>query len=105
MGLLTNLIKSAARWGVAKKTSDGGLVKTGLGYLVTRVATRSVPGALMVGGAYLGRHLWNRRKARKTAAGAAATSDKDALARAEKDARIDEKANHAPSQIGKIGSE
>ena len=43
-----------------KKTLLGGIV----GAVAVRVATRSVPGALVVGGAMLAKRLYDRRQAR-----------------------------------------
>jgi hypothetical protein len=42
-----------------------GLLGTGLGILATRIATRSIPGALAVGGVLVAKRLYDRRKNRK----------------------------------------
>jgi hypothetical protein len=42
-----------------------GLLGAGLGIAATRIATRSVPGALAVGGAFLAKKLYDRRKAKR----------------------------------------
>jgi hypothetical protein len=39
------------------------------GAAITRIATRSVPGALVVGGGLLAKSLYDRRRARKAAPG------------------------------------
>jgi hypothetical protein len=43
-----------------------GLLGAGLGIAATRIATRSIPGALLVGGALLAKTLYDRRKERKS---------------------------------------
>ena len=42
-----------------------GLLGAGLGIAATRIATRSMPGALLVGGAILAKTLYDRRKTPK----------------------------------------
>jgi hypothetical protein len=42
-----------------------GLLGAGLGVAATRIATRSIPGALLVGGALVAKTLYDRRKGRK----------------------------------------
>ncbi len=64
MSLLSELAKTGARYGVATRKSRGGLTSTVVGLVATRIATRSVPGALLVGGAMLGKYLWDKRKER-----------------------------------------
>jgi len=44
---------------------SNGLLGAGLGIAATRLATRSIPGALLVGGALLAKTLYDRRKDRK----------------------------------------
>ena len=41
-----------------------GLLGAGLGILATRIATRSLPGALLVGGALVAKAVYDRRKSR-----------------------------------------
>lgn len=41
-----------------------GLVGAGLGIIATRIATRSLPGALLVGGAFVAKAVYDRRKNR-----------------------------------------
>jgi hypothetical protein len=40
-----------------------GLLGAGLGIIATRIATRSLPGALLVGGALVAKAVYDRRKA------------------------------------------
>ena len=64
MSLLSELTKTAARHGVAKKSVGSGVLGTIAGLVATRIATRSVPGAVLVGGAILGKYLWDKKKER-----------------------------------------
>lgn len=50
-----------------------------LGFALMRVATRSVPGALLVGGALLAKHLHDRKKAHDATAKAERTSESPLL--------------------------
>ena len=43
---------------------SNGLLGAGLGIAATRLATRSIPGALLVGGAFVAKKLYDKRKAR-----------------------------------------
>jgi hypothetical protein len=43
-----------------------GILGAGLGILATRIATRSIPGALAVGGALVAKKLYDRRRARRS---------------------------------------
>jgi hypothetical protein len=43
-----------------------GILGAGLGIVATRIATRSLPGALAVGGALVAKKLYNRRKAKRS---------------------------------------
>lgn len=47
---------------------SNGLLGAGLGIAATRIATRSIPGALLVGGALLAKTLYDKRKARRLGA-------------------------------------
>jgi hypothetical protein len=42
-----------------------GLLGAGLGIVATRIATRSLPGALLVGGALVAKAVYDRRKRTK----------------------------------------
>ena len=64
MSLLSELTKTAARHGVAKKSVGSGVLGTVAGLIATRIATKSVPGAVLVGGAILGKYLWDKKKER-----------------------------------------
>lgn len=43
---------------------SNGLLGAGLGIAATRLATRSIPGALLVGGAFVAKKLYDKRKER-----------------------------------------
>ena len=45
---------------------SNGLLGAGLGIAATRIATRSIPGALLVGGALLAKTLYDKRQNRKS---------------------------------------
>lgn len=55
------LLPDGTSAGPAKKTLLGGLA----GAVAVRIATRSVPGAIVVGGSILAKTLYDRRRARK----------------------------------------
>ena len=42
-----------------------GLLGTGIGVVATRLATRSIPGLLLVGGAIVAKSIYDQRKGRK----------------------------------------
>ena len=42
-----------------------GLLGTGIGVVATRLATRSIPGLLLVGGAIVTKSIYDQRKGRK----------------------------------------
>jgi hypothetical protein len=44
------------------KRRGRGLLGAGIGIAATRLATRSIPGALLVGGAFLAKALYDKRK-------------------------------------------
>ena len=45
---------------IAKRKKGNGLLGLGLGLIATRIATRSLPGALLVGGAMVAKALYDR---------------------------------------------
>jgi hypothetical protein len=62
----TRLIAPVADAAKAKRSIRSALT----GAAITRIATRSVPGALVVGGGLLAKSLYDRRRKRKKQAGA-----------------------------------
>lgn len=49
---------------IAERSAGKGLLGAGLGVLATRLATRSLPGAVVVGGALIAKTLYDRRRIR-----------------------------------------
>lgn len=63
MSLFRTLGKAAIGRGIQKRTgAGGGLLGLGLGLVATRIATRSIPGALLVGGAFIAKKIYDKRK-------------------------------------------
>jgi len=59
----TNVLKTKYPPGKARKIVKGrGMVQTLIGTAVARIATRSVPGAILVGGGLLAKALYDRSK-------------------------------------------
>lgn len=48
------------------RRSGHGILGAGIGFVATRIATRSIPGAVIVGGAILAKTLYDRRQLSKT---------------------------------------
>jgi hypothetical protein len=66
MPLLKTIAGAVAGEAVGRKRGRG-LLGAGLGIAATRIATRSIPGAIAVGGAILAKKLYDRRKAKRKA--------------------------------------
>jgi hypothetical protein len=64
MPLLKTIAGAIVGEAVGRKRGRG-LLGAGLGIAATRIATRSIPGALLVGGALLAKTLYDRRKDQK----------------------------------------
>ena len=54
----------------------------GLGLAATRIATRSLPGAALVGGGMLAKYLWDRKQERDASGGTGLTSEDAEMATA-----------------------
>ena len=50
---------------VIGRKRDHGLLGAGIGVVATRLATRSIPGLLLVGGAIVAKSIYDQRKGRK----------------------------------------
>ena len=50
---------------VIGRKSGNGLLGAGLGIVATRLATRSLPGLLLVGGAFAAQSMYDKRKERQ----------------------------------------
>jgi hypothetical protein len=64
MPLLKTIAGAVVGEAVGRKRGRG-LLGAGLGIVATRIATRSIPGALLVGGALVAKTLYDRRKAKR----------------------------------------
>lgn len=62
MSLLRNLFTTFVGYEARRHTSGHGLRNFGLGMLAARIATRSVPGAMLVGGALIAKKLYDDAK-------------------------------------------
>lgn len=65
MSLLRNIGNFALSRAVNEKVAARGLFGAGVGLIATRLAMRSLPGALLVGGGLVAKHLWDRRRERE----------------------------------------
>ncbi len=62
MSLVRNIFTTAIGNEARKMGKGNGLLNFGLGLLAARVATRSIPGALLVGGALVAKTLYDRSR-------------------------------------------
>lgn len=62
---LLKTIAGAVVGEVVGRKRGHGFLGTGLGIIATRIATRSLPGALAIGGAFVAKKLYDRRKAQR----------------------------------------
>lgn len=58
---------------VAEKSAGKGLLGAGLGVIATRIATRSLPGAAIVGGVLIAKAIYDHRSGRKIISPSAST--------------------------------
>ena len=58
---------------VAEKSAGKGLLGAGLGVIATRLATRSLPGAAIVGGVLIAKAIYDHRNGRKVISPSAST--------------------------------
>ena len=68
MGILGSIGRTFLGSKVASKTRGAGIAGAALGFFATRIATRSLPGAALVGGGLLAKHLWDRKREREARA-------------------------------------
>ncbi len=64
MPLLKTIAGAVVGEAVGRKRGRG-LLGAGLGIVATRLATRSLPGALLVGGALVAKAVYDRRKTKR----------------------------------------
>ncbi|MFC4290833.1 hypothetical protein ACFOWX_00185 [Sphingorhabdus arenilitoris] len=62
MSIITEMTRAAVSTGVRSKSRGKGLIAFGVGLAAARIATRSLPGAALVGGALLAKAIYDRRK-------------------------------------------
>lgn len=60
MSLIRNIASAVVGNEARKRGQGSGLLGFGLGVVATRIATRSIPGALLVGGAMVAKALYDR---------------------------------------------
>ncbi|MEM8695638.1 MAG: hypothetical protein AAGE05_06410 [Pseudomonadota bacterium] len=75
MGIIRSLARSAIGSGVRNRTAGRGLLGAGLGLIAARIATRSLPGAALVGGGLVAKYLWDRKREREAAETAEGETD------------------------------
>jgi hypothetical protein len=64
MPLLKTIAGAVVGEAVGRKRGNG-LLGAGLGIVATRIATRSLPGALLVGGTLVAKAVYDRRKSKR----------------------------------------
>jgi hypothetical protein len=64
MPLLKTIAGAVVGEAIGKRRGRG-LLGAGIGIAAARLATRSIPGALLVGGAFLAKTLYDKRNKRK----------------------------------------
>ena len=62
MSLIRTLVTAAVGNEARKRGNGNGIMGFGLGIIATRIATRSLPGAMLVGGAMVAKALYDRSK-------------------------------------------
>lgn len=62
MSIVRNIFTSVVGNEARKHGKGNGLVNFGIGMLAARIATRSIPGALLVGGALVAKTLYDQSK-------------------------------------------
>ena len=71
MSLIRNIITTGVGIEARNRSKGNGLVGFGLGVLAARIATRSIPGALLVGGALVAKALYDQKMEEEAEAEAA----------------------------------
>jgi hypothetical protein len=64
MPILKTLLGAVVGDAIGRRKGNG-LLGAGIGIAATRVATRSIPGALLVGGAFVAKKLYDKRREQK----------------------------------------
>ncbi len=72
---LVKTVAGAVVGDVIGRRSGNGMIGAGLGVIATRIATRSLPGALLIGGAIVAKALYDKSKERRLIEGTISPSD------------------------------
>lgn len=64
MPILKTILGAVVGDAIGKRRGNG-LLDAGIGIAATRIATRSIPGALLVGGAFVAKKLYDKRKEKR----------------------------------------
>ncbi len=64
MPILKTILGAVVGDAIGRRKGNG-LLGAGIGIAATRIATRSIPGALLVGGAFVAKKLYDKRRERK----------------------------------------
>jgi hypothetical protein len=67
MSIFREIARGAVGGQVRNRTAGRGLLGAGLGLIAARIATRSLPGAALVGGGLVAKYLWDRKRERDAA--------------------------------------
>jgi hypothetical protein len=65
MRAIVKTVAGAVVGDIIGRRQGHGLLGAGIGLVATRIATRSIPGAVIVGGAILAKTIYDRRKVRQ----------------------------------------
>lgn len=63
-GMIRNLVAAAVGTAARRKTEGRGILAFGVGFVATRLATRSIPGALIVGAGLVAKSMLDQKKER-----------------------------------------
>jgi hypothetical protein len=78
--VITKIIPAAVGSAAGKASLGKGLLGAGIGLVAARIARRSVPGAILVGGAMVAKWLYDKKQEEKAAEAAVAAAPPDAPA-------------------------
>ncbi|MGP1352641.1 MAG: hypothetical protein ACTS1Z_04905 [Parasphingopyxis sp.] len=67
MSLIRSLVGGAMGETARRRSAGRGLLGFGVGLIAARIATRSLPGAALVGGGLLAKYLWDKKRERESA--------------------------------------
>ena len=73
--VITKIIPTVVGSAADKASLGKGLLGAGIGLVAARIARRSVPGAILVGGAMVAKWLYDKKQEEKAASDAAATPE------------------------------